>query len=88
MQVIFGVGQLAALVDSLLEPEEKLGKVALSARSADTSARERLRAVASRIAEQAQCDIMAEEDADTYTVWIYGPRARVNTLAAALGTHA
>ncbi len=88
MQVIFGVGQLAALVDSLLEPEEKLGKVALSTRNADTAARERLRAVAGRIAEQAQCDIMAEEDSSAYIVWIYGPRARVNTLASALGTHA
>ncbi|HEX6800015.1 MAG TPA: CpXC domain-containing protein [Ktedonobacterales bacterium] len=84
MQVIFGVPELAALVESLLEPEEKLARVALAARGAGEAERARLRAIASRMAEQLQCETQVEEDGGEYTVWIYGPRGGVNTIAQAL----
>jgi hypothetical protein len=88
MQVIFGTDRLITLVDSLLEPEEKLGKVALNARGAGPAERDRLLGVAKQLAEQAACQIDIEDEPDNYTVWLYGPRARVNTLMKALGSPA
>ncbi len=87
MQVIFGVPELTALIESLLEPEEKLAKVALTARSAGEAERARLRAIVTRMAEQLQCETLVEEDGGEYTVWIYGPRGGVNTIARALNAH-
>lgn len=46
MQVIFGIESLIALVDSLLEPEERLGRAALTARGVDSPARDRILALA------------------------------------------
>ena len=85
MQVIFGAAQLVTLVDSLLEPEEKLGRVALSTHSADEATRERLFGIARDMAAQMDCDARTEIDGDEYTVWIYGPRVRVDAIAKALG---
>src|SRR5262249_10858478 len=83
MQVIFGTGQLVTLVDSLLEPEEKLGRLALSTRAADRAAQERLLGIARGMAEQMGCEINVE-DSEGYTVWIYGSRSCVNAIAKAL----
>ncbi len=88
MQVIFGAAQLVTLVDSLLEPEEKLGRVALSTRSADPEVRSRLLRVAGDMAAQMECDTLAEDEPDGYTVWIYGPRARVDAIAREVGKSA
>ncbi|HEX6817442.1 MAG TPA: CpXC domain-containing protein [Ktedonobacterales bacterium] len=85
MQVIFGVDSLVALVDSLLDPEERLGKIALSTRSTDAKERERLRTAAEGIAKQMGCLVEPLDDAEEYTVWVYGPRARIGTIAEALG---
>ncbi|HLY29842.1 MAG TPA: CpXC domain-containing protein, partial [Ktedonobacterales bacterium] len=52
MQVIFGIEQLRTLVDSLLEPEQRLGKVTLTARGDDPHQRERLRVIAQRLARE------------------------------------
>src|SRR5215831_3868314 len=88
MQVIFGVDRLVTLVDSLLEPEERLGKVALTTRSGQSADRERLAAVARRMAAQTQCQITIEDEPDEFTVWLYGPKSRTNAIARALNTTA
>ena len=85
MQIIFGAAQLVALVDSLLEPDEKLGRVALSTRSDDRVVRERLLRIAGDMAGQMECDTSVEDEPDGYTVWIYGPRVRIDTIAKAVG---
>jgi len=85
MQVIFGAAQLVTLVDSLLEPEEKLGRVALSTRSADEATREHLLRIGSEMAAQMECDARTEIDGNEDTVWIYGPRALVDAISRALG---
>lgn len=85
MQVIFGVGQLIALVDSLLDPDERLGKLALSTRSRHPLERERLREVAERMANEMGCLVEVQEEPDEYTVWLYGSRARIGQIAKALG---
>ncbi len=88
MQVIFGVDRLITLVDSLLEPEERLGKVALTTRSAQRGDRERLTEVARRMADQMLCQITIQDEPDEYTVWLYGPRSRTNAIARALNAPA
>ena len=88
MQVIFGTDRLVTLVDSLLEPEEKLGKVALSARGAGPAERTRLLDVAKQLADQSACQLAIEDEPDSYTIWVYGPRVRINTLVKALNTPA
>lgn len=84
MQVLFGVDSLIAMVESLLEPEERLGRVALSTRETAPPERERLRTLAHRMARQLDCLVDVEETPDNYVVWFYGPRARIDTLADAL----
>ncbi len=84
MQVIFGVDRLVALVESLLEPEERLGHVALNTASHDTAARERLVRVAGRIASELGCQIDAREHLGTFTVEIYGSRKRISQLVSML----
>jgi hypothetical protein len=86
MQVIFGVDRLVTLVDSLLEPEEKLGKVALSTHHAGPVERDRLLRVASQMAQQMGCLTEVEDEPDNFTVWLYGPRARVARITRALNT--
>ena len=84
MQIIFGVDDLRALVESLLEPEEKLGRVVLSTRVGGEQECQRLLSVATRLAEQAHCQVEVEDLSGEYTVLIYGPRARIAQINAAL----
>ncbi|MBF6590997.1 MAG: hypothetical protein IVW57_10785 [Ktedonobacterales bacterium] len=84
MQIVFGVGNLVALVDSLLEPEERLGRVALSTRDAAPEERARLLGIARRMAGELECLVDVDDTPGEYTVWVYGPRARTETLARAL----
>lgn len=88
MQVIFGTDRLVTLVDSLLEPEEKLGKVAISARNAGAPERERLLTTVQRMAGQLGCLVDVEDEPGDYTLWIYGPRARVAALGKVLSATA
>lgn len=85
MQIIFGTADLVALVDSLLEPEERLGRVALSTRSARSGERERLHTIAEQLAKPLGCLIDVDDAPEEYTVWVYGPRSRIATLSKALG---
>jgi len=85
MQVIFGVDQLVTLVDSLLDPEERLGKLALSTPSPDPHEREKLLDIAERMAKQMGCLVESQDDPDEFSVWLYGPRARIGAIAEALG---
>lgn len=84
MQVIFGVEDLSALVESLLEPGEKLGRVVLSTRATSERERRQLLSVATRLAEQAHCLVEVEDLPGEYTVLIYGSRARIRQINSAL----
>ncbi|HEX8983488.1 MAG TPA: CpXC domain-containing protein [Ktedonobacterales bacterium] len=81
MQVIFGMEALTTLVDSLLEPEERLGRVALSARGKVGEERERIVTIAAQIAKQFDLQVLTEGEGSDFTVWLYGPRERVELLA-------
>ncbi len=80
MQVIFGVENLIALVDSLLEPDERLGRAALSARGTEPVARERILTLARALAERLDLQIETEGVGQDFTIWLYGPRSRVSLL--------
>jgi len=84
MQVIFGVDRLTTLVDSLLEPGERLARVALNTRSAATEERTRLREIAERMAADINCLVEIEDTPDEYTAWIYGPRDKISLIGKAL----
>ena len=84
MQVIFGTDRLVALVESLLEPEERLGHIALHTDSQDPAARERFVSVAGRMAAEMGCEMDAVERAGRYIIDIYGPRSRIGQLVSML----
>jgi hypothetical protein len=84
MEIILGTGHLIALIESLLEPDERLGRVALSTRNPEASERERLLGIARRMAEQVACQIEVEDTPREFSVWIYGPRQQTDRLARAL----
>lgn len=80
MQVIFGLEDLIALVDSLLEPEERLGRAALSAQMADPDVRERVLTLAHGLAQRLDLQVETEGASHDFTIWLYGPRSRVSLL--------
>jgi hypothetical protein len=84
LQVIFGIEQLCALVQSLLSPEERLGKLALSSKSRREEERQRLLSVASEMARQMNCQVEIEDEPGEYTVWLYGPRQAIGAMMRAL----
>ena len=84
MQVIFGVDDLTALVESLLDADEKLGRVTLSTKASGEAERRRLLSVATRLAGQAHCLVEVEDLPGEYTVQIYGSRARIRQISDAL----
>jgi hypothetical protein len=80
LQVIFGADQLCELINSLLSPEERLGKLALSSKSRQDSERQRLLAIASEMARQMNCQVEIEDEPGEYTVWLYGPRRAIGAI--------
>ena len=85
MQVIFGTEALAMLVNSLLDAEDRLGKLALTANARTPDERARIMELANKLARQTGCECMLDDDPEEFTVWIYGPRSRISILAQALG---
>jgi CpXC protein len=84
MQVIFGVDRLVALVESLLEPEERLGHIELHTETQDPAARQRFVSVADRIAREMGCQIDTADRPGMFTVEIFGPRSRIGQLVSVL----
>lgn len=84
LQVIFGMEQLCSLVNSLLAPEERLGKLALSSKSQREEERQRLLRVASEMARQMECQVETESEPGEYIVWLYGPRRAIGAMVREL----
>lgn len=80
LQVIFGVEQLCTLVNSLLLPEERLGKLALSSTSRQPEERQRFVAIARQMAQQMECQIEVEDEENECTIWLYGPRRAIGAM--------
>jgi hypothetical protein len=80
LQVIFGVEQLCTLVNSLLLPEERLGKLALNSSSRQPEERQRFLAIARQMAQQMECQMEVEEEENECTIWLYGPRKAIGAM--------
>ena len=80
LQVIFGMEQLHALVTSLLAPEERLGKLALSSTSQRPAEHQRLLSIAQEMARQMDCQVEVDDEPGEYTVWLYGPRKAIAAI--------
>lgn len=80
LRVIFGVEQLCELINSMLAPEERLGKLALSSKSKQEGERQRLLSIANKMARQMNCQVEAEDEPGEYTVWLYGPRQAIGAI--------
>ena len=80
LQVIFGMEQLCTLVNSLLLPEERLGKLALSSKSQRPEERQRLLAIAQQMARQMHCQVEVDDEPGEYIVWLYGSRRAIGAM--------
>ena len=80
LRVIFGVDQLCALINTLLSPEERLGKLALSSKSQRPEERQRLLVIAQEMARQMDCQVEVDDEPGEYTVWLYGPRRAIGAI--------
>lgn len=84
LKVVFGLDQLNELINSLLSPEERLGKLALSTQSRDTAERAQFLVIARKLASEMECSVEVEDLPDEYTVWLYGSRRQVGVLMHSL----
>ena len=80
LQVIFGIEQLCELVNSLLSPEDRLGKLALSSKSKLEEERQRLLAIAKEMAKQMECQVEIDDEPGEYKVWLYGSRRAIGAI--------
>ncbi|MBO0783473.1 MAG: hypothetical protein J2P37_32075 [Ktedonobacteraceae bacterium] len=84
LKVAFGLDQLVELINADLDPEERLGKLAMSTHSRDTAERGQFFAIARKLAVEMECGVEVEDLPDEYTVWLYGPRRRIGSLMRSL----
>ena len=80
LQVVFGLDQLHALINAVLGPDERLGRLALSTPSHDEAERGQFLDIARKLAIEMNCSIEVEDLPDEYTVWLYGPRRQIGAL--------
>jgi hypothetical protein len=80
LRVIFGVEQLCEWINSMLAPEERLGKLALSSKSKQEGERQRLLSIANEMARQMNCQVEIEDEPGEYTVWLYGSRQAIGAI--------
>ncbi|WP_069804031.1 CpXC domain-containing protein [Thermogemmatispora onikobensis] len=84
LQVVFGLDQLALLINAGLSQDERLGKIALRTQSRSIAQRGQMFDIARRLAREMQCIVEEEEQGETYTVWLYGPRRQIGAIMRAL----
>lgn len=80
LQVVFGLDQLHALMNGVLAPDERLGKLALSTQSRNEAERGQFLDIARKLASEMGCSIEVEDLPDDYTVWLYGSRRQIGAL--------
>jgi CpXC motif protein len=80
LQVVFGLDQLHALMNGVLPPDERLGKLALSTQSRNEAERGQFLDIARKLASEMGCNVEVEDLPDDYTVWLYGSRRQIGAL--------
>lgn len=84
LKVIFGLDQLADLINSVLSPDDRLGKLALSTHSGDSAERAQFFVIARKLAADMNCTMAVEDFPSEYTVWLYGSRRDIGSLMRSL----
>ncbi len=84
LKVIFGVEQLVDVINGVLSPEERLGKLALHTQSRSEAARGQFLDIMRKFAAEMGCFIEVEDLPDEYTVWLYGSRRQIGAIMRAL----
>ncbi len=87
LQVVFGIDQLHELINAMLSPDERLGKLALSTRSSEEAERGQMLVIARKLASEMGCQVEIDDLDEEYTVWIFGPRRQIGALMRELATH-
>lgn len=80
LQVVFGFDQLNELINAVLTPEERMGRLAMSTQSRDEAERGQFLMIARKLASDMNCNIEVEDLPDEYTVWLYGSRRQISAL--------
>lgn len=80
LQVVFGLDQLNELINGILDPEERMGRLALSTQSRDDAERGQFLTIARKLASEMNCIVEVEDLPDEYTVWVYGARRQISAL--------
>ena len=80
LQVVFGLDQLAELITAVLNPEERLGKLAMSTQSSNEAERGQFLDIMRKLASEMDCNYEVEDLPDEYTVWVYGSRRNIGAL--------
>ena len=88
LQVVFGADQLHGLINAVLSPEERLGRIALNTYSRDSAERGQLLHIARKLAQEMQCQIEVEDMSDEYTVWLFGSRRQIGAIMRELAARA
>lgn len=84
LKVIFGIEQLADVINGVLSPEERLGKIALHTQSRSEAARGQFLDIMRKLATEMGCFIEVEDLPDEYTVWLYGSRQQIGAIVRTL----
>ena len=80
LQVIFGMEQLNAVINAVLSPDERLGRLALSTQSRNVAERGQFLDIARKLASEMNCGVEVEDLPDEYTVWVFGARRQIGAL--------
>lgn len=84
LKIVFGFDQLHDLLNAILSPEDRSGKLALSTRSRDTAERAQFLTIARKLALEMGCSVDVQDLSDEYTVWLYGSRRQISSLMRSL----
>lgn len=80
LQVIFGLEQLNEVINAVLSPDERLGRLALSTQSRNEAERGQFLDIARKLASEMACGVQVEDFPDEYTVWVFGARRQIGAL--------
>lgn len=84
LKVLFGLDQLIDVISAQLEPDERMGKLALHTQSRDIAERSQFLVITRKLASEMECCVDVEDLPDEYTLWLYGARRQIGALMRAL----
>ena len=86
LNVVFGLDRLHSLLNAVLDPDDRPGKLALSTHSSDTAERAQILVITRKLASEMACSVKVKDQPDEYTVWLYGSRRQIGSLMRSLTT--